>query len=97
MPGGCEALVHWRSAVEEIALSGAIEPLVAFDLDLTNMFGSIEWPEIRAAVDRDFQEASAWLRWQPRAWTRWSSQAVALPTRTEAPGKATSLALPRRP
>jgi hypothetical protein len=64
MPGGCEALVHWRSTVEELADSGAIEPLVAFDLDLKNMFGSIEWAEIRAAVDRDFQEAASWLRWQ---------------------------------
>ena len=34
MPGGCEALVHWRSTVEELAINGAIEPVVAFDLDL---------------------------------------------------------------
>ena len=67
MPGGCEALVHWRSTVEELAISGAIEPVVAFDLDLKNMFCSIEWAEIRAAVDRDFEEASAWFRWQHEA------------------------------
>eukprot|EP00973_Karenia_brevis_P057003 7929184-Karenia_brevis.AAC.1 len=36
MPGGAEALVHWRACVEDLALSGAIGPLVAFDLDLAN-------------------------------------------------------------
>ena len=64
MPGGAEALVHWRSTIEELAISGAIEPLIAFDLDLQNMFGSIEWAELRRAVDRDLQEASAWFQWQ---------------------------------
>ena len=45
MPGGAEALVHWRGVVEERALAGAIEPMVAFDLDLANMLGrGVEWP-----------------------------------------------------
>ena len=64
MPGGCEAMVHWRSTVEELACNGTLEPLVAFDLDLRNMYGSVEWAEIRAAVERDFQEAGEWVRWQ---------------------------------
>ena len=42
LPGGAEALVHWRSSVEELALQGKIGPLVVFDLDLKNMFGSVE-------------------------------------------------------
>ena len=54
MPGGAEALVHRRGLVEELAISGAIEPLVVFDLDLANMFGSIEWPRIREAIDKHF-------------------------------------------
>ena len=64
MPGGAEALVHWRSTVEELARSGSTEPLVAFDLDLANMFGTIEWSEIREAVAADFPEALSWLQWQ---------------------------------
>ena len=64
MPGGAEALVHWRSTVEELALSGSIEPLVAFDLDLANMFGTIDWSAIREAVEADFSEALSWLQWQ---------------------------------
>ena len=41
MPGGAEALVHWRSTAEDLAISGAVPPLVALDLGLSNMFGSI--------------------------------------------------------
>ena len=64
MPGGAEALVHWRATVEELARNGLIEPLVAFDLDLSNMFGTIEWAEIREAAAADFPESSNWLEWQ---------------------------------
>ena len=64
MPGGAEALVHWRSTVEELAISGALEPVIAFGLDLQNMFGNIEWAELRAAGDADFEEASLWFRWE---------------------------------
>ena len=59
LPGGAEALVHWRSTVEEMAREGLIPPLIAFDLDLKNMFGSIEWPRIRAAIATHFPEAAA--------------------------------------
>eukprot|EP00973_Karenia_brevis_P079003 10963797-Karenia_brevis.AAC.1 len=62
MPGGAEALVHWRGTVEGMALEGAIPALVAFDLDIKNMFGSIEWSSIRSSVDRHFPEASSWTR-----------------------------------
>ena len=55
--------MRWRNTVETLALRGCTPPMVAFDLDLANMLGSIEWPEIRAAVDRHFVEASAWVTW----------------------------------
>ena len=42
----------------------AIEPLVAADLDLVNMFGNAEWPHIRAALRTHFPEASSWTEWQ---------------------------------
>ena len=61
MPGGGEALVHWRSTVEELVRSGVIEPLVGFDLDLANMFGTIDWAAIREAVSAHFPEALSWL------------------------------------
>ncbi|CAK0886405.1 unnamed protein product [Prorocentrum cordatum] len=64
MPGGAEALVHWGGHVEETAMDGTLEPLVAFDLDLENMFGIIEWAEIREAVRRDLEEAEGWFQWE---------------------------------
>ena len=50
LPGACEALCHWRGTIEPLVLNGTIEPLVAADLDLVNMFGNAEWPHIRAAL-----------------------------------------------
>ena len=66
LPGGAEALVHWRSTIEDLASQGVIEPLVCFDLDLKNMFGSIEWPSIRAFVAAHFEDAAAWTEWTHR-------------------------------
>ena len=63
MPGGAEALVHWRECVESLAIAGRIPPVVAFDLDLANMFCNVEWPEIRSAVGKHFAEACGWLEW----------------------------------
>lgn len=56
--GACEALILWRSAVEELAISGAIEALVALYHVLQNMFCSVEWSERRAAEDKDFSRVS---------------------------------------
>ena len=63
MPGAAEAIIHWRGTVEEMAMSGLIPPLVALDLDLCNMFGSTEWPPIRAAIAKHFPAAEAWTSW----------------------------------
>ena len=63
MPGGTEACVHWRNTLEELAKAGAIPALVAMDLDCCNMFGSLEWPSIRAAVEKHFVEISPWTCW----------------------------------
>ena len=64
MPGACEACVHWRSTVETLAHADQLPPVVIFDLDLANMFGTLEWPIIRDAIDKHFQEASKWLNWE---------------------------------
>ena len=47
-----------------LVLNGTLEPLVAADLDLVNMFGNAEWPHIRAALRTHFPEASTWTEWQ---------------------------------
>ena len=47
-----------------MAADGSLEPLVATDLDLSNMFGNVEWPRIRQALRTHFPEASAWIEWQ---------------------------------
>ena len=62
LPGACEALCHWRGTIEPLVLNGTLEPLVAADLDLFNMFGNAEWPHIRAALRTHFPEASSWDR-----------------------------------
>ena len=63
IPGGAEAVVHWRATAEQLAMEGVIAPFVAFDIDLVNMYGSIEWPCIRQSTTRHFQEAEGWTRW----------------------------------
>lgn len=47
--------------------AGIIEPLVASDLDLANMFGTIEWPDVRDAVREDFAESMGWINFQHRS------------------------------
>ena len=64
LPGACEALCHWRGTIEPLVLNGTLEPLVAADLDLVNMFGNAEWPHILAALRTHFPEASSWTEWQ---------------------------------
>ena len=75
LPGACEALCHWRGTIEPPVLNGTLEPLVAADLDLVNMFGNAEWPDIRAALRTHFPEASAWTEWQHQ-----SDSVTALPS-----------------
>eukprot|EP00973_Karenia_brevis_P025469 3515489-Karenia_brevis.AAC.1 len=59
-PGAAEAIIQWRSAVEDLATSRHIPLLVALDLDLFDMVGSVEWPPIRALVEKHFAAATAW-------------------------------------
>ena len=63
MPGAVEALAHWRGVIEELISAGELEPMVAADLDLVNMFGNAEWPSIRSAINKHFKEALAWTSW----------------------------------
>ena len=80
LPGGAEALIHWRSTVEGLATSGQISPLVALDLDLCNCFGSIEWPCIRASIAKHFPATDSWTRWsheQPAVTTLPSGEEAA--------------------
>ena len=63
VPGGAEALVHRRGCVEELARAGIIPPLVAFDIDCANMFGSIEWEAIRRAMGKHCASLLPWTEW----------------------------------
>ena len=80
LPGACEALCHWRGTIEPLVLNGTLEPLVAADLDLVNMFGNAEWPHIRAALCTHFPEASAWTEWQHQSTDRGAEQGDVLGT-----------------
>ena len=44
--------------------NGFLEPLLAADLYLVNMFGNVECPRIRQVLRTHFPEASAWTEWQ---------------------------------
>ena len=57
LPGACDALGHWIA-------DGTLQPVMVADLDLVNMFGNVEWPSIRKALQRYFPEACAWTDWQ---------------------------------
>eukprot|EP00969_Alexandrium_andersonii_P144667 6397320-Alexandrium_andersonii.AAC.1 len=64
VPGACEAMAHWRGTVEELAVRGAIPAVVALDVDLVNMFGSVEWDAMRSSIDpAEFPEIAAWTSW----------------------------------
>ena len=67
VPGGAQALCHWRSTVEEAARAGIIDPVVIADLDMANFFNSVEWPRKRESISRHFPEASAVVHWEQRA------------------------------
>ncbi len=66
LPGGCEALIHWRSTVEDAARTGIIEPIAVADLDMQNFFNSVEWPAIRASLEHHLQEAVPIVNWEHR-------------------------------
>ena len=59
-------MMHWRDTVERLAQEGHINALVAFDLDLKNMFGNIEWPRIRESIAKHMPDATAWVEWAHR-------------------------------
>jgi hypothetical protein len=54
---------HWRATVESLILDGTLPALVAADIDLANMFGTCEWPAIRAAINDEFSDIRAWTEW----------------------------------
>ena len=62
-PGGAEALIHLRTAIESILTSHAGAPLVMIDIDFKNAFPSIEWKDIRKATEDLLPSLSSWTRW----------------------------------
>ncbi len=64
IPGSVEAMVHWRGTVEELVKDGHLQPMVAIDVDLVNMFGNAEWPQIREAINEFFADISPWTEWR---------------------------------
>ena len=62
MPGGCEVLIHARRCLDRI-LASLDDPYVMLDLDLRNAFPSLEWSEIRAAVEERMPSLGPWTSW----------------------------------
>jgi hypothetical protein len=63
VPGACEAMGHWRTTVEPLIQDGLLQPMVAADLDLENMFGSVEWDSIRDSINEELREVKSWTEW----------------------------------
>ena len=61
VPGGAEALIHFRTLIEQGLAQGDATAVV--DVDWQNAFPSLEWDGIRAAVDKHLPNLSAWIRW----------------------------------
>ena len=55
LPGGAEALAHWRAIVEEAAKAGVIRPVATADFDMKNFFNSVEWGAIRRSVQEHLE------------------------------------------
>ena len=63
VPGGCEALIHFRLNLEESLKIDAGAALVILDLDIRNAFPSFEWDSIRAGVEKHAPSIKNWTRW----------------------------------
>ena len=63
IPGGAEALLHFRGDVEDLIREGVIRPLVVLDLDLANAYGSLEWDSQREAYTEGAPRMQAWEDW----------------------------------
>jgi hypothetical protein len=64
MPGGAEALVHWRDTVEQAARQGTIPAVVIADIDMKNFFNTVEWEAIRSSIQEHLPEASPSVCWE---------------------------------
>ena len=63
LPGGADALVHFRRCLEQAAGGIHAEAVAILDLDLRNAFPSIEWQAVRSAVQELAPELGPWTRW----------------------------------
>ena len=63
IPGGCEGLIHFRTAFEECMKRDGGSALAVLDLDLRNAFPSFEWEQIRSAVGEHTPDIADWTRW----------------------------------
>ena len=78
VPGGCEAMVHFRHLIEAAAQNGTIAPLVCMDLDLQNCFCTLEWDAMRSDISNHAPDLLPWLNWQQQ-----SASEVVLPCNAE--------------
>ena len=45
--------------IEELIVAGALEPMIAADLDMVNMFGNAEWPFHQGCLAEPFSRSLA--------------------------------------
>ena len=64
IPGGAEALIHFRKIAEDLMQTpGFGQILAALDIDLVNAFPSFEWHAIRESVAEFMPSILPWTQW----------------------------------
>jgi hypothetical protein len=62
-PGGAEILIHHRVQTREYTARLRRDPLITWDSDIANCFGTILWTAIDDSVERHIPGALPWTRW----------------------------------
>ena len=62
VPGGADALIHFRVELEKV-LHLSAKAMAVIDVDLKNAFPSFEWDSIRQAVLKHCPKLLAWTEW----------------------------------
>ena len=64
LPGGAEALIHFRKVTEQLLQSSTVAEILAIlDIDLVNAFPSFEWEAIREGLAEYMPGILPWTQW----------------------------------
>lgn len=67
IPGGADALIHFRVGVESFLKQHSTDPVAIIDVDFSNAFPSLEWESIRGAIREELPDLLSWTTWCHRS------------------------------